>query len=245
MSLEANMGKKFRRKFIKKGRPKQQKKKQRTRLKIKYRMLKYQARLKRQQAAASAPVAPVTQDKVLCTSRDLNHLYKNTDAKWLIIELNEDVELEENHEKIEVRIKEICGPDIEYFIPIYSEQVNGKSVCVVLFKGYFFIRSVENLEKTSVSLHDEQIKGPLLYNSCCQYVGSGDINKFKVKLNRLVNDMIPHKGQAVIPRVGVFKNLEGVVLSVDKRKLIARVIFKRASRVVEAPINIINLQVVT
>jgi transcription antitermination factor NusG len=71
------------------------------------------------------------------------------------------------------------------------------------------------------------------------------INEYKTKMQERVKTLIPVVGQRVIPRVGVFKNLEGTVLSVDKKKLIAIVVFEKASRVVEAPLNVVNLSILS
>jgi uncharacterized membrane protein YheB (UPF0754 family) len=167
------------------------------------------------------------------------------ESKWVIIELHEDTFLEEHSDQIERSIREELGPDTEYFIPIYNEKIQGKNACFVLFEGYIFIQRTDEVIQNIFKLKDELVRGPLCVNDCLRLVTGQRINKFKQEMQDKIRALIPEKGQRVTPKVGVFKNLEGEVLSVDKKKLIALVRFEKPSRIVEAPINIVNLSLLS
>lgn len=163
------------------------------------------------------------------------------ESKWVIVELHENTFLEEHYEQIERFLEEEFGPDIEHFIPIYNEKIQGKNACFVLFEGYIFIRRTDSIIQSIFSLRNEFIRGALFVNNCLRLITGQRINRFKQEMQDKIRALIPEKGQRVTPKVGVFKNLEGEVLSVDKKKLIALVRFEKPSRIVEAPINIVNL----
>jgi len=178
----------------------------------------------------------------LCASKDIEYIYKNRKDQWYIIEMYEDCSFEENYELLESHILTTLGQDTEYFIPIFSKKIREKIASVVLFEGYFFVMCTDETRENIYSLKSDMVKGPITVKKNFKYVANKDINKFKKELQKKIKNMIPRKGQTVIPKVGVFKNLEGIVKSIDKNKLIAMVVFERSSRVVEAPINVINLE---
>lgn len=173
--------------------------------------------------------------------------YKLVDpySRWIIIELSEDTSLEQHYEHIERTLIEVLGTDADSFIPVYKEKVQGKNVCYILFEGYVFVRRTDAVVKDIFKLRSEFIKGPLFVDDCMRLVSGVRINEYKNKLRENVKLMIPKEGQRVMPKIGVFKNLEGTVLSVDTDKLIAIVKFERTSRIVEAPINIVNLSILS
>lgn len=172
---------------------------------------------------------------------DIRTLYKCM-SQWTIVELSEETHLDEHHESIIRFVLESIGKDTEFFLPIYCEKVRDKSVSVVLFDGYIFIKSTPTVDAKIDRLKNDHLRGPLTVNKLRQYVTSEEINRYKVALQRKVSDKIPRKGQLVVPRIGTFQNLQGKVLSVDRKKLVARVLFRRATRVVETYISIVNLE---
>lgn len=178
---------------------------------------------------------------VVKRSRDLSYKYNGKADQWLILELYDDRSLEEIFEQVEFDIFSTFN-DSDYFVPVYNEQLKEKNVAVSLFEGYVFVQINDETDECLEMLKSDYIRGPLVRKGSRQYVSNRDINKFKRGLESKIRKMVPRKGQKVIPRVGVFKNLEGKVVSVDKKKLVARVIFEKASRVVEAPISVINLE---
>jgi len=198
-------------------------------------------------AVKNISVKKFAKKRVLKTKKldpqDLDFKYLGKNDKWLIVELTEDCDLKENAESVVQQLKGLCGDGVEYFLPLYTEYVRDKPVRIVLFEGYIFIRVTEEITDSSFKDRTEHISGPLMCGGRCQYLKNREINGFKSELKKGLKDKIPKKGQTVIPKVGDYKNLEGVVLSVDKTKMIAKVEFAFSSRVVEVGIRIINLEV--
>jgi transcription antitermination factor NusG len=166
-------------------------------------------------------------------------------SRWIIVELNEDTFLETHYEQVERVLRDELGSSVVYFLPVYKEKVQGKSVCYVLFDGYVFIQRTDEVITKIHKLRTEHIKGALFIDGSLRLVTGTRINRFKRELQEKVHTMLPQKGQRVIAKVGTFKNLEGEVLSVDPEKLIAIVRFSARSRVVDAPLNIVNISLIT
>jgi len=194
----------------------------------------------------STVVAPASAAKVkpvLKNYFDIDKMYKGGTDKWLIVSLMEETNIEENYSCIEYEVVSIFGSDAEYFIPLYKEKVGSKEVCLVLFDGYVFIQEPTggfdsiDFNKTKAT----HIKGPLMNGITFSYVKNMDINGFKRELKKKLRGMVPKIGQMVIPREGVFKDLEGKVLSIDKKNMCLIVRFETSSRIVEAPVSIINV----
>ena len=185
-----------------------------------------------------------TKVKRVCLS-EKNYEIVDPQSKWVIIELSEETSLEIHYEQIVHTIEGMLGPETESFIPLYVEKVQGKNASYVLFDGYVFIRRTDDVVSKIFRLKSEHIKGPLFIDGCMRLVSGVRINEYKAKMQERVKTLIPVAGQRVVPKVGVFKNLEGTVLSVDKKKLIAIVVFEKASRVVEAPLNVVNLSILS
>lgn len=182
-------------------------------------------------------------NKILST-KDLDFKYKGRSNKWIIIQLAEDCDLLEKYDAIESDLKKIFGDTADYFIPVYREKVNEKPVSLLLFEGYVFVKCTDTVKEWLFKERTENLLGPLYENGKCKYINNKDINKFKDDIQKMIRNKIPEKGQTVIPKEGDYKNLEGRVVSVNKNKMIATVVFEKRSRVVEAPINVINLDIV-
>jgi len=165
-------------------------------------------------------------------------------SRWIIVELSDDITFSEYSDAIEYQIKKELGTNVEYYIPLYREQIQDKAISFVLFEGYFFIKFTEDILSHLDELHSEYIKGPLRKNSQCREISGKKINDFNTEIKKKLRNLMPKKKQRVVPKIGVFSNLEGEVISVDKKKLIAMVKFEYATRVVEAPINFINLDII-
>jgi len=175
--------------------------------------------------------------------QDLDFKYKGKEEKWLIVELNEDCELKESAEVVVQQIKDLCGSGVEYFLPMYTEYVKDSPVFLVLFEGYIFIRVTDKVHEGCFKDRTEHISGPLICGGQNKYLKNKDINGFKTELKKRLRAKVPKKGQIVIPKVGDYKNLEGLVLSVDRKNMTAKIEFALSSRVVEVNIRIINLEV--
>lgn len=172
----------------------------------------------------------------------LDYRYKGK-GKWVIIQLTEETSISDNYESIVAELKRGFGEDVEYFLPIYREQVRDKTASLVLFEGYVFVKLKDDTEIITFKRRSENIEGLLCTNNRFQYIGNKEINNFKASLQKMLKNRIPKKGQTVIPQVGTFKGMTGTVVKVDKKAMIVNVIFTKQSRVVEAPIGIVNLEV--
>lgn len=175
--------------------------------------------------------------------QNLDHKYVGRGGKWIIVQLSESCELKEHAEQLVQQIKEAYGEKTEFFLPMYVDYVGNKSVCLVLFDGYFFVRETKELDTAGLKERTEFIQGPMYKEKQMKYVKNKDINKFKNDIKKKLKTKIPKKGQLVIPKVGNYRNIEGKVISVNRKKMVARVVFSLVSRVVEAPIKIINLDI--
>jgi hypothetical protein len=173
------------------------------------------------------------------------HTNKKVDSKsrWNIIELAEDITFEEHSDVIERHIPNMFGADIEYFVPFYKQKINEKIVSLILFEGYFFVRSTESVLIYPDKFHDEYIKGPMKKNRMVVEIFGTKINELKEELKLKLKQSYPKRKQIVIPKIGTFSNLEGEVVSVDKKNLVAIVRFKYSTRIVDAPISFINLTI--
>jgi hypothetical protein len=172
-------------------------------------------------------------------------LCSDPSSRWIIVQLHESTSLAEHYEQIGHTIGEVLGPDTQYFIPIYHERVQGKNVSFVLCEGYIFVLRTESTIQNIFRLKSEHIRGPLFFNGSLRLVTGQRINRLRQDMQDRIRALIPEKGQRVIPKVGVFKNLEGEVLSVDQKKLVAIVRFTQPSRIVDAPINVVNLVILS
>jgi transcription antitermination factor NusG len=175
--------------------------------------------------------------------RSLAEKYKpeDPDSRWIIVELSEDAVLEEHLEHIERGIHNTLGQDAAYFIPIYKEKVRSKGVCLSLSEGWIYVKRTDEVMQKIRSLKGDHIRGPFISGGYLREVTGEYINFLKKEMQDRLTRITPKVGQTVIPQVGTFRNVRGEVLSVNKKKLTALVLFKKASRIVRAPVNIINL----
>jgi hypothetical protein len=174
---------------------------------------------------------------------DIDKMYKGGTNKWLVLSLSEETELKEHYNTIEYEVRDIFGSDIDYFIPMYKEQVGAKEVCLVLFDGYLFVsepkKGFDNVDFSRMrTIH---LRPPLSSGGAYNYVKNRSINGFKRELKKKIKSMVPQVNQMVIPKEGVFKDLEGTVVSINKKDMTLMVRFETSSRIVEAPVSIINV----
>lgn len=170
----------------------------------------------------------------------------NIDPKsnWIILEFRDDIDIEENYDLIKLELLEELGIDSKFFIPIYREKIQNKFVSSLLFDGYLFVESEKDIDSKISSLQEKSqyIKGPLKHKDDFKVILGTDIIRIKKNLLSSIKNNLPKKKDLVVPKVGTFSNLEGEVISVNKTKLIAKVRFKYATRVVEVNISTINLR---
>lgn len=163
-------------------------------------------------------------------------------SKWHIIELAEDITFENHSDVIEHHIN-VMFNNTEYFVPFFKERINDKVVSLILFEGYFFVRSIPDLISYPERYHNEYIKGPMRKKKVVIEIPGIKINELRQELRLKLKERIPRKKQIVIPKIGVFSNLEGEVISVDRKNLVALVKFQYSTRIIEAPISFINLTI--
>lgn len=163
-------------------------------------------------------------------------------SKWHIIELAEDITFEEHSDAIEHHIS-LMFEGAEYFVPFFKEKIQDKVVSLILFEGYFFICSVPSVIDSPDKFRNEYIKGPMRKNRQVVTIPGVKINELIEELKLKLKARIPKKKQTVVPKIGVFSNLEGEVISVDRKNLIAIVKFQYSTRIIEAPISFINLTI--
>lgn len=182
-----------------------------------------------------------SKEKFLGLDTVLN-LCEDIDSKWYIIELTEDTYLDEHCAYIERCLLNSFGEDVEYFMPLYAEKVNEDIVSFIFFEGYIFLKSSNVSDESILNFKNEYIAGPVVKKGEIQFIRGRKINAFKREMRRKIRFLTPRKGEVVIPRIGVFENMEGRVVSVDRNNYIIVACFEVSSRIVEAPIHVINLK---
>ena len=178
---------------------------------------------------------------------NLDYMFDNNKDKWLTIILMDNCNLLESYKLIQNELEDMFGEDVVYFLPIYIDKIGKKDVGVPLFKcyegGYIFVKYTSNIEEGKFKKTDHM--DSILYTgSNDKFVTNRDINKFKKQLNKELVNSIPEPGQYVRAKEGVFKNLEGKVISVILKDKTAYVKFSKKTRVVESHIPVINLEVI-
>lgn len=165
-------------------------------------------------------------------------------SNWHIFELAEDITFKDHTDILEHHINQMFK-DTEYFVPFFKEKIADKVVSLILFEGYFFVRSVPNISVFPDRYRNEYIKGPMRKKQTLVGIPGIKIIELRQELQLKLKERIPKKKQIVIPKIGIFSNLEGEVIDVDKKNLIAIVKFEYSTRTVEAPISFINLTIKT
>jgi transcription antitermination factor NusG len=169
----------------------------------------------------------------------LNYRFKNNDEKWLTILLTENCVLLESYKLIEKELEDIFGDDVIYFMPIYlDEKVPGLGI--QLFDGYIFVKCANGITESTFSRKTDYLDRILKKGSNAYFTTNRTINKFKTQLKKDLEKRIPCKGTRVISNEGTFKNQEGIVKSVNKRKKTAIVEFHKRTRIVTAKLSVIN-----
>ena len=160
-------------------------------------------------------------------------------SKWVIVELADDITFDDNSEVIEHDAIQLFH-DQPYFIPVYTEEINGETVSVTLFDGYFFVKLSEDLLINCENIKSENIKGVMKKNSKIVQINGNKINEFKQEMQDKLLSLAPKKKQFISPKIGILSNLKGEVLSINKKKLIFTARFKCSTRLIEAPVSFIN-----
>lgn len=174
-------------------------------------------------------------------SRDLSAKYDPAGV-WMILEVNDDGEsLYERYELLESEIIRVFGDDTSFFIPAYIEKVKDKTIGIDLIGGYLFVEKNATSEGALATVSSPYIKGRMPEGARSGVTTGANVNSYKKKLTDIIKGLAPKKGAVVVPKVGTFKNLEGKVMSVARDRKSAVVMFKKASRVVQAPVSVLNM----
>lgn len=177
-------------------------------------------------------------------SRDLSAKYPPLGV-WMILEVNDDGEtLYERYELLESEIISIFGDDTSFFIPAYIEKVKDKIVGMDLIGGYIFVEKTSTSEGAIEMMTSPYIKGRMLEGARQGNITGEVINSYKKKLLESIKNLAPKKGDKVVPRVGTFKNVDGKVVSVSRDRKSATVVFKKSSRTVQAPVSVLNMDII-
>jgi len=175
-------------------------------------------------------------------SRDL-HARHAADGAWMILEVNDDGEsLHERYELLEAEVIRVFGELVGFFIPAYIERIKDKVVGIDLIGGYLFVERTPESETAAAVMSSPYFKGRMPDGGRSGGTTGRDINAYKRKLLDSIKGLAPRKGATVVPKVGTFKSMEGKVVSVAKDRMSATVLFKKASRIVQAPVSVLNME---
>lgn len=171
---------------------------------------------------------------------DPSYRFKKNDEKWITVLLTDTCELLQSYKIIEKELEEIFGEDVIYFLPLYIEKNDSKTV-FQLFEGYIFVKCTDTVcEK--VFKKTEYLDRVLYKGSNPKFVTNIDINKFKTKMKLELEKKLPCKGSRIIAKEGTFKNQEGKVLSVNKKNKTAIIEFQKRTRIVTAKLSVVTFE---
>ena len=176
-------------------------------------------------------------------SRDLSVRYK-VDTCWMIVELHDqDSEMHIVYDVLECELLRVFGDKVGFFIPAYVERVKDKMIGIDLIGGYVFVEKTDESESILAKMQSAYFKGEIRSRNRTETVTGARINAFKKQMVTVIKSLAPKRGDMVIPKVGTFKSMEGKVSSVSRDRKTASVIFKKASRIVQAPISVLNMDI--
>jgi transcription antitermination factor NusG len=155
--------------------------------------------------------------------------------KWFIIELSEFGETVPYPELVEA-IKMVFGQEVNFFVPIYHEQMGSYISTNLLFEGYVFVKDSNTVQEKLSNVKDCRIFSGLL-KSCgkIQMLSSHVIGGLRRKLKHSINKDF-QVGARVKIKDGIFQNLEGEVQSLEDNGKIANIKIVCLSREILAPI---------
>jgi len=155
--------------------------------------------------------------------------------EWYILEVNEHGDTA-TYPELVAAIQSVFGSTVEYFIPVYHEQLGSYTSTNTLFEGYAFVKDSDTVRSNLINVKDSQMFSGLL-KMCgkIQMLGTKEINSLRRKLKNSLNKKF-QEGVKVKVHEGVFQNLEGEILSMEDNGRIANVKIICLSREIIAPI---------
>jgi len=164
-------------------------------------------------------------------------------AAWLILELSDFLD-NIQYKDIENALITTFGREIDYFIPIYYEEIGSYTSTSTLMDGYVFVKDSPEIQKSIGNIRDHRLFSKVLcdkgqYATISSRVIAGLRQKLKNTLKKKYKS-----GSRVKVLDGVFKGLVGEVIGVedDGRRIMVRI--KRVSREIIAPIPATLLELV-
>jgi transcription antitermination factor NusG len=155
-------------------------------------------------------------------------------SNYLILEIGENSDSVE-YRDIEAAIITVFG-EVDYFIPIYHEKIGSYTSSSVLMEGYVFVKDTPTVRDCLANLRDQRIFSKVLCRgSHFETVSSTAIAVLKRKLKYSLKRRYS-VGDKVKVLDGIFKALEGEVISVDDGGKTIMVKIKRMSREMIAPV---------
>ena len=156
-------------------------------------------------------------------------------SDWFIIELSEYGGTV-SYPEIVAAIQSVFGSDVEYFVPIYHEQLGSYVSTNVLFEGYAFVKDSDSVRSKITNIKDSRVFAGLL-KSCgkVQMLDSRIIGGLRRKLKNSLNKKF-REGLKVKVTEGMFQNLEGEILSIGDNGRVANIKISCLSREIIAPI---------
>jgi transcription antitermination factor NusG len=155
-------------------------------------------------------------------------------SNYLILEIGENSESLE-YRDIEAAIITVFG-EVDYFIPIFHEKIGSYTSSSVLMEGYAFVKDTPGVRDSLADLRDQRVFSRVLCRgSRFETVDSTTIAVLKRKLKSSLKRRYS-VGDRVKILDGIFKTLEGEVISIEDGGKIIMVKIKRMSREMIAPV---------
>lgn len=156
------------------------------------------------------------------------------DSQWLVIELTEQGE-SADYRELENAIIEIFG-NIDFFIPIYHEEIGSYISTCTLFEGYIFIKDLPKNRDKVDEVKNNRFFSKILGSKTKFYsVDSKVVESLREKLQNSVKKILK-PGTYVEILEGIFQNLLGEVIGVEDDGKRVMVKIKTLSREIITPI---------
>ena len=164
-------------------------------------------------------------------------------SKWLVIELTEQGE-GASYPELTVALKSVFDQDVDFFIPVYYEQLGSYTSTNVLFEGYVFVKESDKVQDCIKGVRDSRFfAGFVKNNGKMQRICSKQIGVLRRKLRSSLKKRY-RAGVRVKVNEGIFQNLEGDIQEMQADGKIANVRIKCMSREIIAPIPVTCMEAV-
>ena len=154
-------------------------------------------------------------------------------SNYLILEINDIDSIE--YQDIEAAIITLFG-EVDYFIPIHHEKIGSYTSSSILMEGYAFVKDTPAVRDCLANLRDQRVfSKALCRGNKFETINSTEIAVLKRKLkNSLKRRFVV--GEKVKILDGIFKTLEGEVISIEDGGKTIMIKIKRMSREMIAPV---------